>query len=406
MTPRKPHAVLLSTLVPLLVAGCAVRRVPLDPDFQSPTASQPESPAPCAWVVVENPDQQFGGTTPIEHRVNKSNPSGKLTLRNDTEDAWITRTNGNGLSLVRYIESPRQQGLSFLLGHWAGWESTDSPGLDPPLLVDPAGKILIESDAQGTFLGILQSEGSARGTALLLSGADFGRSTTSLRDELVKDGWTVLEIINMPFGIGNDRALHWHTSMTPQAFAGFLASEADRDMRHILGVTDAAFSVLHDRQPDLAQRPLVIVGASAGALQLPGVYESLRDREPAAVLIAGGGPLVEVLRGTWLRDWKGPDRMIKAFLDENAEAIETEYAERVSRDPLSLAPLLPRERTLMVHASSDGWIPADTGDTLWEAAGRPERWIFPGGHIALFLTLDWIADDITEWIDAQVPTQD
>lgn len=401
--PRELLAVFLSSLVPLLLTGCAVRRVPLDPDLQTPTTGQPDVPATCTWLAVENPNQQFDGAMPIEHRINGTNPSGTITLSNNNEAAWTTRTNGNGLSLVRYSESNEQEGLSFLLGHWAGWENPRSPGRNPPIVVDPSGIIRIESDAHGTFLGILHDDGSSRGTALFLTGADFGRSTDSMRDELIEDGWAVLEIINMPIGIGNDRAIHWHTSMTPQDFAEFLANEADRDMRHILGVTDAALSILQDRQPDLAHRPLVIVGASAGALQLPGVYESLRDRDPTVVLIAGGGPLFEILRNTWLRDWKGQRRPIKAFMDDHAEAIEAAYAELVTRDPLTLAPLLPRDRTLMVHASSDGWIPAETGDALWEAAGRPERWIFPGGHIGLFLTFDWIADDITEWIDAKVP---
>jgi hypothetical protein len=45
------------------------------------------------------------------------------------------------------------------------------------------------------------------------------------------------------------------------------------------------------------------------------------------------------------------------------------------------------------------------GDLLWERAGRPERWIFSGGHLGLFMTFRWHVSDIAQWIDSKTTPQ-
>ena len=47
-------------------------------------------------------------------------------------------------------------------------------------------------------------------------------------------------------------------------------------------------------------------------------------------------------------------------------------------------------------------VPAHTGDLLYNALGRPERWRYPAGHIALFLGLPLQANRVIDWIEAVV----
>jgi hypothetical protein len=56
----------------------------------------------------------------------------------------------------------------------------------------------------------------------------------------------------------------------------------------------------------------------------------------------------------------------------------------------------------MLQADADDIVPVETGHTLYEQLGRPERWTFRGGHEMLFLELGFFGGKIADWIDGHV----
>ena len=73
-----------------------------------------------------------------------------------------------------------------------------------------------------------------------------------------------------------------------------------------------------------------------------------------------------------------------------------------SRDPYFLAHELPRDKTLIIHAKWDKVVPAKNGDLLYDRAGKPERWIYPSGHLGLFATFGSHAPEIVDWLDTVI----
>ena len=84
------------------------------------------------------------------------------------------------------------------------------------------------------------------------------------------------------------------------------------------------------------------------------------------------------------------------------DALRTAYAAVAPLDSLHTCACLTGRPVLIVHAQSDHAVPASTGDALWRGLGRPERWVYPGSHEALFLNLPWQLPAIMRWVDEHV----
>ena len=169
----------------------------------------------------------------------------------------------------------------------------------------------------------------------------------------------------------------------------------DKKYCQVITATKSIQQIVKQKLPQIRSLPLVLLGISAGALNTPAVYHELRSEVDAVVLIAGGANMFEIVQEGAFTRWNFSKKMSTPYTDD------AEYLALPSRDPYYLAPELP-ENTLLVHAKWDKVVPAKNGDLLWQRAGQPERWIFSGGHLGLFMTFDWCADDIVAWIDTKV----
>ena len=72
-------------------------------------------------------------------------------------------------------------------------------------------------------------------------------------------------------------------------------------------------------------------------------------------------------------------------------------------DALRTAPLLSKTPVLQLHAEWDTIVPAPTGDVLWDALGRPERWAYRTGHLGLFVF--WLPRErhrLVEWVEQAI----
>ncbi|MHA7814171.1 MAG: alpha/beta hydrolase family protein [Phycisphaerales bacterium] len=156
--------------------------------------------------------------------------------------------------------------------------------------------------------------------------------------------------------------------------------------------------------PDLADKPIVVMGFSAGSLVTPAIAQRLRetfpDRKIAIVMIGGGGDLLSASIGSVFtdggihlepRDGPEPTR-------EQLDELVTHYRAASMLDPLTLAPIIRDLPVLHIYASRDTVVPADTARAFNAAHGRVDALSHPFDHDSLFLFLPGEAGRIRTWM--------
>lgn len=173
---------------------------------------------------------------------------------------------------------------------------------------------------------------------------------------------------------------------------------------------EGALDYVLDRRPGLAGLPRAIVGGSAGAMSLPAVVRRDPDAYGAAVLIAGGANVLEIVAtssytkpvGALDFEWAGyenggtPDReTVREFAEKylGHAPLDGYHAAAEMRGTLPV---------LMLQASGDRAVPAALGDVLWDRLGEPERWMTPGSHLTLFMSLWLHTPRIMDWLDSRL----
>lgn len=186
--------------------------------------------------------------------------------------------------------------------------------------------------------------------------------------------------------------------------------------------------------PELAGKPVGLVGMSGGAFASPAVWARTPERFSALVLIAGGANLLDArvrsnyarissdiglrvhpvhtdpsTRAAGLTHAAGPDEGLLEIANTEMRRLMIErpelgagYLDAASLDPYHLGPAIEASGmpTLVVHGSRDRAVPADLGDLLWTRLGRPERWSYPLGHEGLFIMLPTRAGRLASWLSA------
>jgi hypothetical protein len=256
-----------------------------------------------------------------------------------------------------------------------------------------------------------------RGLIIYQWGLDGYKFESPLVEALRADGWTLLTHNGfrwrptsgtiIPGGVpGTSKP----TPPTPQqaavlasAAGAYAAAELDSIVgQYVLG-HEAALGLMYEQYPNLAPLPLVVMGSSLGSLTTPALVTRLQEANTpvaACVMIGGGGNLLKIVGTSWedyyysrVRNRQGMSVPAKARSDMRAE-----YLRCATLDPLARAAELRRQPLLMIHAVFDLIVPASTGDALWEAAGRPERWNVYAGHIPMFMTLRTRTERIVTWV--------
>lgn len=246
----------------------------------------------------------------------------------------------------------------------------------------------------------------ARGICVLTPG--LGGTTaveTGLR-ALALRGWLVVELASDALRGWRTRQRSFLGDPTPSALAARIDAELFEDAL----VAEAVLALLVAEEPALAERPLVLVGSSLGAIGLPAMaarIESIRaertealPRVSGAVLVGGGAGLADLLLqspvgGHWLR---------LAGLD-GATVDRAALAAAIDAD-CALAPerclwALDGRPVLLIDAMFDAIVPRRSADRLWRALGEPERWSHPVGHLGLYVLAggaEW--ERAVDWIDA------
>jgi hypothetical protein len=298
---------------------------------------------------------------------------------------------------VRYVT---EWGIDKLLGRWCCWkEDSDSKPTIEDLLPDELHAVHVTSDGGMVYRAWWEFGKQPRGLAIILCGlGGMSFSAETLGGTLVRDGWAVAyvyTVLNMPDYRSN-------VKLEGSNLAKAAIDVFNTKYCQVITATKAIQTRMEKQLPSLKHSPLVLIGISAGALNTPAIYNDMQGAVDAVVLIAGGANMFEIVQEGAFTNWKFTDDEENRFTASELQLIESEYLSIPSRDPYFLAPRLPHNKTLIVHAKWDAVVPAKNGDLLWERAGKPERWIYPSGHLGLFATFDWHAEDIVQWLDSKI----
>jgi hypothetical protein len=323
------------------------------------------------------------------------------TLGKQTEKSITTvNLSTNEYGAMYYLHYTESNGVQDCLGRWCCWnaDSENAPSFEK-LLPDELNAVHIKSDGGMLFRASWNVHKKQKGLALILCGlGGMQHSSKVLGKELLQEGWAVAylyTVLNVPeykmkVALKNDN---------PVASA---IDIFDSKYCQVIAATKAIRSRMEMQLPELINKPLALIGISAGALNTPAVYHELQDEVDAVVLIAGGANMFDIVQDGAFTNWKFTNSDGNTFSRDELDAINNEYLTTPSRDPYFLAPRLPHKETLILHAKWDAVVPAKNGDLLWERAGKPERWVYPSGHLGLFMTFEWHADDVVRWLDSKI----
>ena len=203
-----------------------------------------------------------------------------------------------------------------------------------------------------------------------------------------------------------DSGLEVYPDTDLEAHARMLAGIVDCRIAEHAYAAQALIEESDRLEPSLADKPIVVMGFSAGALVAPAVAARLRglypDRDIALVMIGGGGDVLSSSIESVFTDGKidleprdGPEPTA-AQLD----ALVTHYRAASKLDPLSLAPVVRDLPTLHVYAKRDTVVPTSSARAFNEAHGHVDRLVHPFNHDTLFYFVPGEVGRIRSWLRA------
>jgi hypothetical protein len=298
-----------------------------------------------------------------------------------------------------YLNYSPTHGVQHSLGRWCCWDVDSEVPAKRELLPDELNAIHIVSDGGMVYRASWKYNQEPKGLAFILCGlGGMQHSSKTLGTEMLKDGWAVVymyTVLDVP-------EYRMKVKLTDDFPVQSAIDLFDTKYCQVITATKAIRKRMESQLPSLKQSPFVLIGISAGALNTPAVYHELQDEVDAVVLIAGGANMFDIVQEGVFTNWKFTDSDGNKFSDNKLQTMNVAYLNTPSRDPYFLAPLLPHDKTLIVHAKWDKVVPAENGDLLYERAGMPERWSYPSGHLGLFATFGWHAPEIVHWLDTKI----
>ncbi len=399
----------LALLFPI-ICGCSLERIPASVSLiESPTYNHTFQP--CLWqslpqtqttlfpsirfieckivgqLVPEKAEFEFKYATEL-----RGKQSNKVVELVELE----TGTNG----AVYYLHYAPEDGVQESLGTWCGWFEDSDPIETTELLPTSEGEVRLESDGGMVYRAAWNVGTQPRGLAFILCGlGGLQHSSKMLGTALLEDGWAIVYLYTVMNAPDFKTKIELYSE---NQYATSAIELLDLKYCQVIAATNAIRHRMERQLPLLESSPLALIGISAGALNTPAVYHEMKEDVDAVVLVAGGANLFDIIRKGAFTKWRYTDDDGKTFTNDELKSIAVEYLQQPSRDPYHLVPEIPRDKLLIVHAKFDAVVPAEYGDLLWKRAGQPERWIFYGGHLGLFMTFDKHAQGIADWLDERI----
>jgi fermentation-respiration switch protein FrsA (DUF1100 family) len=275
-----------------------------------------------------------------------------------------------------------------------------TPGIDLAALDEPERYgALVDRLVRDRAVTFVPPAGPARGLIVRLRSFAENPFEESVVEEFRRRGWAVLSasfatplVTVGRYDLGTGSAL--------KAIARTIARDVDLVCAERAYTVEAAMDWLAARHPEVPRHPAAIVGFSAGALGVPTVAARMPARFDAAVMVCAGADLLSIAqRNPMARIGLSVTMAGRDPPPPALERLSAGYLAASSLDPYATATALTCTPVLMIHGARDREVPADLGDLLYGRLGRPERWVFDGGHAWVFLQLPRIKGEIARWVE-------
>jgi Serine hydrolase (FSH1) len=192
-----------------------------------------------------------------------------------------------------------------------------------------------------------------------------------------------------------------------ESLASLIAREVDEKIAVHAYAVESLVRACDQLHPQLVDKPIIVIGYSAGSLSAPAVIARLAqlypDRPLRLVLIGSGGDLLSVAEGSmWgssiLRLHRKDDPEPSA---KQLEELKAAYLQRTKLDPLVIVPSIRSVPTLHVYATNDKAVPTASAMQLNEAHAQMDELKHAGNHGTLFFFLQGQAGKIRSWLREQ-----
>ncbi len=275
-------------------------------------------------------------------------------------------------------------------------------------VVSTKGSFSIPLSHYGASYGLIvpSSKPQSRGLVVYLTGImGLTGPEAQLVNVFALHGWNVL-VSSVAFDFHARRQVRLRREAMND-----VAREHGNELNELLA--DRAYAVesllayLQKAHPALLKGTRVLVGGSAGAMNLPAVAARI-GKPDIAVLIGGGAPASRVIVESSLAAislaWVEPETdgtFVRAFTATDRKQFYSAMLKHAPLDPARTAFALKGSQMLMLHGMADQIVPVETGDYLHELLGKPERWTYPMNHIVLFAMLHFNAGSVVNWVNEQ-----
>lgn len=142
--------------------------------------------------------------------------------------------------------------------------------------------------------------------------------------------------------------------------------------------------------PDIDKNNIGVMGFSLGGITAS-LLTGVDSRVKASVIVAGGGNLPSIMAHSDQAEIAKLRQQRMQYLGiTSPEALEVFGRKYSLLDPLFYVSPKQRDQILQVVVTDDTKVPTDTQVELWNAYGRPTRWVYQGGHVASIISFAFL----------------
>lgn len=275
-----------------------------------------------------------------------------------------------------------------------------TPPVDDSTPVGSAPNIPAPGEVHGVGFDVIEpADAPCRGVVIQLHGLGGVEYEQPVTEALSQHGYLILQA-EFPWHRWRQRHIELGSEAELDAVAQELATMIDDCQAEMAYAVEGVLEHLWQTRPDLARKPVILLGFSAGSVTVPTIAARLGDRVAGVVLAGSGCNVVQIVQTSDLTD--GGLRIARdghRITGPLAGLLAGRYIGKTRLDPYHTAACLRRRPVLMIHANADTIVPSETGQELYERLDRPERLVISGGHRTLFMQVGALGERIAAWVD-------
>jgi dienelactone hydrolase len=191
-----------------------------------------------------------------------------------------------------------------------------------------------------------------------------------------------------------------HAAIVPKAESYFDSSAPSARLERVLrtAIVDRRRAIdWLQGLPNVDPDRVGAIGVSLGGLATV-LLSAVEPRVRASVVMMAGGDLGDIVTRSDEPRLRRYVREMGLPVDELRQRIRAS----VVSDPLALAPFVDASRVLLFQTRFDTTVPADRQEQLWQALGRPQRYLLPTGHYSAAVYLPFALPAALDFLETRL----